>query len=202
MILHKGERFTIESRGNVAVKSDGTVSREIPLFRERDAMAIAGEIDEHSAWRLLRDLASQAKDTKTAVIPSHVLIDGQGFRLSDWSEGRDKRFEAPEGYDPVWAIGATTFFIFLGCHVFHGLGGAGQSASTPVPVMRRELPRLSRLVGQCLAFSPAERPSLAEIESEAERNLQHLDSQPPEQNKLKRKKEVIDIDEAWPEEMI
>lgn len=206
MIIHKGDSCTIEASGAGAVKERDGIRKEVPFYPERDVEAVAGEIDERSAWQLLHDVAVAAAACATPILPSHILIDGNGFRLSEWSESTDLRFEAPEGpcgeSARVWALGATLFFVFMGSHVFHGLGGRGQASTTPVPVLRRELPQLSALVGRCLQFSPSGRPSLVEIVAVAEKNLERLGTDDSVTSRpLKKTETEIDIDEAWPEEM-
>lgn len=205
MLIHTGKRYKIESSGETASKSDGTTVRTMKFYPERDLYNISGEIDELTAWQILLDIAVQVQLVKTPISPDHILIDGNGFLLSEWSESKDTRFVAPEGYSSVWALGASVFYVFLGCHVFQGLGGKGQSATTPVPTLRRELPELSDLISRCLAFRPENRPTLQEIESISKENIARCCSM---QSKFPPKKQVIDhsiksdeIDLLWPEEM-
>lgn len=207
MIIHKGKKYTITAEGNVAFKSDGKSSKKMKNFPERDINPIAGEIDEITAWIILRDIATQLSEfSTTPVIPEHIFIDGNSFKLSEWSGSTDKRFIAPEGYDPVWALGATVFYTFLGCYVFQGLGGEGQTLMTPIPTLRRDLPELSRLIVTCLNFSPQQRPSLQEIIGTASINIERCKSIQSEFPPLKmadtHAEQIYDIDSYWPEEMI
>lgn len=205
MEISRGDRCTITAEGETATKHypDGKV-RTMRYYPERDAEAIAGEIDELTAWRLLRDIAMQAPGIKTPIMPSHILIDGEGFRIAEWSESRDYRFEAPEGYSPVWALGASVFYIFMGSHVFHGTGGKGQHASTPVPSMRRGLTALNAVTAGCLSFHPGTRPSLEEIALTAESNMERLKGSRHQERKKKREHymDTAELDRLWPEEMI
>lgn len=171
MIIHKGDRYTITASGETAEKTDGKTTLRMKFFPQRDAEALAGEIDELTAWTLLRDIATQCRNTATPVSPAHILITDDGFTLAEWSRSHDGRFTAPEGYDPVWALAASLFFIFLGTYPFQGLGGKGQTRTAPVPTLRRALPELSRLVNRCLSHDPARRPSLDEINYSAEANI-------------------------------
>lgn len=203
MIIHKGNKYTITADGITARKSDGTSTREMKYFPERDASAIAGEIDELTAWRILRDIAAQISGMKTPVSPEHILIDGEGFVLSEWSRSIDPRYTAPEGYEPVWALASTLFFIFLGCDVFQGLGGRVQGKETPIPTLRRELPQLSRLIVRCLDCNPKLRPSLSEIKATAQENLDRCLREKSEFPPLKQEAGATvhsdEIDILWPE---
>lgn len=205
MRIHTGKKYAISTDGTYAEKTDGATVRRMRFFPERDIRAIAGEIDELAAWRIFHDVAVSAHATSTPISPDHIFIDGGGFVLSEWSRSVDSRFVAPEGYSPVWALGATVFFSFLGCHVFQGLGGRGQSASTPVPTMRKGLPELSELVARCLDFTPCRRPSLDVIASSASENIVRCESAkielPPEKISKTGAVSAGDTDMWWPERM-
>lgn len=205
MLIHKGKKYTITADGLTAVKTDGVTSHSMQYYPERDISAIAGEIDELTAWRIFRDIALVTESTQTPISPDHILIDGQGFVLAGWSRSRDERFCAPEGYSAVWALAATVFTTYLGCNVFQGLGGKGQTASAPIPVLRKELPELSRLITQCLNFDPARRPSLEEIAKIAKENLSRCEAahrEFPLHKKLDTPTLSPDeLDSFWPEEM-
>lgn len=206
MILHKGIQYTISLDGDKAVKTGSDrPPRTMRHYPERDSSALAGYIDELTAWRLIRDVASEARSSATPVSPEHIFIDGEGFTLSPWSESSDPRYAAPEGYDPVWALGATVFYLYLGCHVFQGLGGAGQTATTPVPTLRRQLPRLSRVIADCLNFDTGRRPSLEALCATAESNMDRCGKCQPEFPPLRNETADQNIDDnleaVWPEEI-
>lgn len=203
--FYKGDRFCISTDGVTAEKTDGKTSRQMKYYSERDIVAIAGEIDELTAWKILRDVALQASKSSTPISPSHVFIDGTGFVLSEWSESLDQRFVAPEGYSEAWALAATVFYVFLGCHVFQGLGGRGQTPASPIPVLRKNLGELSSLIVSCLDFKPAKRPTLAEIADIAEKNIERcngIKNELPRKDIYNHNKVTADeIDSFWPEEM-
>lgn len=205
MLIHRGEKYEITSSGDVASKSDGMTVKTMKYYPERDLYNIAGEIDELTAWQILHDIASQAQSVKVPISPDHILIDGDGFHLSEWSESKDIRFVAPEGYSSVWALGASVFYVFLGCHVFQGLGGKGQTSTAPIPTLRRELPELSCMIARCLDFNPGNRPTLKEIASISKENIARCKSFQSEFPPLKSIENCIisldEIDRLWPDEM-
>lgn len=204
-LIHKGDRFSIYQDGDEAVKIDEKSERRMHFYPQRDASAIAGEIDELTTWQIIRTLATSAHNCCTPISPQHILLDGDDFILNEWSESIDPRFSSPEGYEPVWAIGATIFFLFMGNHVLQGRGGKAQSASTPIPLLRRELPVLSSLIMDCLNFNPQRRPSLSELEKIANENLQRCIENAPDFPRLKESSSYISsgiTDIFWPDEMI
>ena len=205
MLIHKGNKYEITSSGDTASKSDGTTVRTMKFYPERDLYNISGEIDELTAWRILHDIALQAQSVKTPSSPDHILIDGEGFHLSEWAESIDNRFTAPEGFSSVWALGASVFYAFLGCHVFQGRGGKGQSATAPVPTLRRELPELSALIVRCLDFDPRRRPTLQEIVAVSKENIVRCKSKqsefPPLKPIVNNTLSPDEIDRLWPDEM-
>lgn len=204
MLIYKGKRYTINTDGINATKSDGITTKTMAYYPERDASAIAGEIDELTTWRLLRDISEQATIINTPISPEHILIDGEKFHLSEWSTGYDPRFTSHEGYSAVWALGASIFYIFLGCHVFQGLGGKGQTASTPIPTLRGELPELSKLIAESLDYDPDKRPTLYKIRDIADLNISKCNSN----NKFLPLKQIEaktitqdELDIFWPDEI-
>ncbi|MDE6311187.1 MAG: hypothetical protein K2L96_05145 [Muribaculaceae bacterium] len=214
MLIHQGEKYTIHAERG----ADGTLRalkrgvdgscREEKFYPERDCSAMAGDTDEYTAWEIIRDIAAQLDEgCLVPVEPSHIMIAGSGsFELCEWSHSHDPRFTAPEGYEPIWALGASIFYLVLGCPVFQGGGGAYQHATTPVPMMRRNASELSALVGKCLCFKPSDRPSVKEIKAAAEEALKRLDSVPPARA-LKHKQPglrnaVDSLDSLWPEKMV
>lgn len=203
--IHKGKKYTITIDGITAEKSDNISIRRMKYYPERDISAIAGEIDELTAWRIMSDIAKQAKDSMTLISPEHIFIDGDGFVLSEWSESEDEKFIAPEGYSPVWALASSVFYVYLGCHVFQGLGGKGQTKTAPIPTLRRELQELSNLIVRCLDFNPSKRPDLSEIARIADNNIKRCKAIQSDFPPLRKVSENIiigdEIDSYWPEEM-
>lgn len=203
--IHRGSKYTITTDGITAEKSDGSNVRRMRYYPERDIAALAGEIDELTAWQIMADMAKQAKNSATPISPAHILINGDGFILSEWSESHDERFTAPEGYSQVWALAATIFYTYLGSHVFQGLGGKGQTKTAPIPTLRRELPELSNLIIRCLDFNPSKRPGISEIVKIADKNIKRCKAMqkdfPPLRKITENEISADEIDSYWPEEI-
>ena len=203
MIIYKGEKHIIRAKGTIAEKEGPDGVREMKYYPERDVEAIAGEIDELTAWQLMHDIAAGTEETDTPISPSHILIDGDRFKTAEWSEGYEEAYMSPQGYSPSWALGATIFFVFMGCPLYQGEGGKIQTATTPVPTLRKGLEELSRTVGRCLAYNPEERPSMKELKAVALRNIERLKKEKPKGRNMKRifGEEKTSLEESWPEEM-
>lgn len=221
MLIYQSERTVITTtetdHGHVAEKRHGKSEvQHMPYYPERDIAPLAGCIDEETAWQILKDVAqlfiptekqeSAEKLVRTPILPEHILIDGPHFLLASWSRSRDVRFEAPEGYEPRWALAATVFYIFLGCPVFQGGGGKAQTATTPIPTLRSELQALSSLLAQCLNFHPENRPTMEEILRCSTDNLKRCQSAsttpPPLKSGTRNMPEENELDKIWPEEML
>lgn len=177
--------------------------KDILRYPQRDASALVGELDELSAWHLLYNIATQAQTLTLPIFPENIFLDGFDFVLCDAFANPDECFIAPEGYEPAWALGATVFYLVLGCHVMHGRGGKAQTSSTPIPTLRGEMPQLSRMIKRCLDFNPQMRPSIEEIASDAEKNMTRCKAQRSEFPPIKENHESVtaDIDKFWPDEM-
>lgn len=213
-IIHKGPVYTIGIEPGadgrmeaVKVSQDGRQRRE-PYYPGRDVTPLAGLLDESDVWRLMADVAKALiSGAKTPVCPAHILSDGgPEFTLNPWSSSLDKAYCAPEGYEAVWALGATAFFMTLGCPVFYGYGGRLQREHTPVPAMRRSWPELSALVARCLDFKPSRRPAIQEIKDLSSRALMRLEAEQKRSRPLKPEaaRSVLThnsdgLDRLWPE---
>lgn len=140
----------------------------------------AGYFTELHTWTLIRDIISRMSSAgKAAIEPKNVFISGNAFVLGKNTEA-SKEFTAPEqtGKDAtpteagkIWQIGATAYYLFMGCSVFAGFGGMIQTADSEVPQMRKDLPLLSETIAHCLAFDPANRPAAAELLKTAETEI-------------------------------
>ena len=167
------------------------------------------------------------------VSPSNILINDKNFMLSDFgachtltkeetsleshsfkSDNLSYGFSAPQpngniynAARDIWSLGATVFFLYMGCQIWNGLGGRSQTVSTIIPYMRRELPSLSELIMQCLIFDEKKRPTAKIVQDIAANNI--LKGTPSilrtpnlRQKDLKNAASKHSIKNVWPEEMI
>lgn len=140
----------------------------------------AGYFTELQIWTLIRDIISRMSTAgQVAIEPKNVFISGNSFILGKNTEA-SKEFSAPEQTGKnstpteagkIWQIGATAYYLFMGCSVFAGFGGKIQTADSEVPQMRKDLPLLSETIAHCLAFDPANRPAAAELLKTAETEI-------------------------------
>lgn len=138
---------------------------------------LAGHCNELTAWQILKEVSETLIRMGLHTIdPYCIEIDDDGhFSLvSEQESFKRDGFDAPETTDNqisdsgvVWSLGATVFFVVMGCQVMNGRGGKGQRESSKLPYMRSEWPELSELVQQCLQFNPVRRPSLQQIHDKA-----------------------------------
>ena len=205
----------------------------MPLCEGRSVDSIAGNLSQSMAWRLLYDISSALTCIHAQgyghfdIKPSNILWDGTRYLVTDFSScisilGNDEArpssdsssfcFDAPERHltpqtvaSDIWSLGATVFYLFMGCHIFNGMGGGAQQENTPLPYMRKSMPELSTIVTRCLFFSPRERATSETIEAVAEKQLEQIRGQKP----ARPIKLIPDSDTAlmknhdfWPDEMI
>lgn len=139
------------------------------------ALAIAGYADERTLWLMLRDIARQLRQLHAqgqvhgAVNARHVTIQGKAFVLCENTSAPEDAPTTPP--DDIWALGALTYQLALGCELFGGRGKKAQKADTPLPVVRHEWNELSQLVRQMLNYTPAMRPTAEIVERAAEQAL-------------------------------
>ena len=203
----------------------------MPLCEGRSVDGIAGYMSEQSIWQLLRDIASalaalhQAGLVHHDVKPSNILWGRSGFMLTDFgschqvdagkkadavaADESSFRFDAPElvrgvqtaGSD-IWSLGATAFNLFMGCHVFNGLGGRAQHEGSPLPYIRKQLPELSSLVCQCLTFDFAQRPTAQAVHEVALQQMERCAKQKKERKlKVRDDAPATAAADFWPDEM-
>lgn len=209
----------------------------MPYCMQRSADGIAGYIDECRAWQILRDMAlalihvHEKGYAHLDIKPSNILLAEDRILLSDFgscqlcgdigqnrfvaTDGSSFRFDAPEcrgGYyemkSDIWSLGATMFYLYMGCHIFNGMGGRAQCATTKIPMMRNELPELSGLIRDCLCHKSGERPDAKEIAAISEKQYaicKHQAHHRPQKKIIMpdiHESEVMDIDKYWPEKMV
>lgn len=210
----------------------------LPYYISRSVDAIAGFFREKEMWLLLKNVSNAIMDLNSRgyghfdIKPSNILIADDGFILSDFGAcmrfdvplNRDDsvtaidsssfRFDAPERNSSVrkesdiWSLGATAFYLYLGSHVFFGLGGRGQHKKSVIPYLRKDVPVLSSLISRCLNFEPKDRPSVSDINQIATEQYNILQTQnenhpalKSNMNSTKSLESANDDSDFWPEEM-
>ena len=188
------------------------------MERQTYASDIAGHCAEITAWQIIYDLTEQLlSHSEGAVVrPSSIkLVDEGRFMLvEDRTDLTSNGFDAPEVEHSsrtvasgVWSIGASVFYIMMGCLMFNGQGGRRQTARSRIPYLRNGLPELSELVQRCLHYNPRQRPTLKELHEIGAKNLnrcKELINQGPKIRESGVRSigfRPIDKD-FWPEEMI
>lgn len=212
---------------------DGYWVMGMPYCLGRSVDGVTGYMQENHLWKLLHDVSSGLSALHMNGVghfdikPSNVLWDGYRFVISDFGSCqklniyRDEclttmddssyRFDAPEltkGFrhsaSDIWSLGATVFNLFMGCHVFYGLGGRVQQKTSPIPYMRRNMPELSELIIRCLAYDYNQRPTADEIVTTARMRLE-IQSSMVKERPIKQVEQIDSIKNKsyfWTEEMI
>lgn len=174
-------------------------------YPEGPASALAGEIDEKTAWQILHDIARCALTSRVAICPDTIFIDNDGFSLNNNDRADNSLYTAPEGYSAPWALAASVFFIFMGIDIFHERGGSAQTAGTLIPIMRQGLDSLNSIIADSLNFNPENRPTLESIAAIAEKELQQLASAKSESGQTHTPAPAFPTDDNlekyWPEIM-
>lgn len=174
-------------------------------YPEGPASALAGEIDEKTAWQILYDIARCAVTSRVAICPDTIFIDNDGFSLDNNDRADNSLYTAPEGYSAPWALAASVFFIFMGIDIFHGRGGSAQTAGTLIPIMRQGLDALNSIIADSLSFDPKRRPTLESIAGVAEKELHRLAAAKEECKECPKTASVLPTDDNlekyWPEIM-
>lgn len=179
---------------------------------------LSGHCNESTAWQILKETSETLIHKGLHPIdPYCIEIRDDGHFSLDLAaaSANHNGFDAPETTEnqlaesgSVWSLGATVFFIAMGCQVMNGKGGKGQQESSKLPYMRSEWPELSELVQQCLQFNPVRRPSLQQIHDKAmqqhQRCMDEIRKGPKFKNKGKTSSSEIDFGQDlafWPETM-
>lgn len=151
----------------------------LPYCEGRSADNAAGHFFENQTWMLLKDIGEalaylHGKGLSHGdVKPAHILWDGSRFLLSGVGEEHagSYQFAAPEKIkgpeSDIWSLGASLFNLVLDAQVFGGLGGRAQRPESVIPVLRKNMPELSALIGRCLSYDMKQRPTAQEIVNQA-----------------------------------
>lgn len=176
---------------------------------------IAGFCPEEAIWKMIADVSTFLikDDTACYLAPNSIVVDGNSF-IVERSETTTSEYLAPEQLShrqpnekqKVWSLGAVVYYMSTGHTLFGGHGSIYQKEhpSVLLPVLPKGLQALTSILQKCLCYSPEERISLQELHELSQRGLvtcerQHRMSM---QTKTEQRKEVKDISEKWPEEMI
>lgn len=175
---------------------------------------IAGYMSERHVWQLLYEVSLILEKEKSCHIITayNIAWDEQHFSLSE-EKGKDSyRFEAPEVHksqaceaSSIWSLGAVAFYMHMGCHVFSGRGGASQTASSPLPFMRKEMVELSETLQRCLSYDPSKRPTFEQLCQTAKAQMRRMQSPGKQRERKIEGQHIIQktsTDDFWPEEMI
>lgn len=203
----------------------------LPYCEGRSVEGLAAHFSEKMIWKLIMDISCALSAIHKRgyvhldVKPSNILWDGRKFVLSDFgacvkpdvmnqyntaADTSSYKFDAPELYkqsysaSDIWSLGATIFYLYMGCHVFNGLGGRGQHKESPIPYMRKSLPKLSQLVQKSLNADPTQRPSSSQVYEIACLEIQRIAAVSKERNRKRfvNNGSLICNSEFWSDEMI
>ena len=203
----------------------------LPYCEGRSVDGMAAYFSERMIWKLIEEVSGALAEIHSKgyahfdIKPSNILWNGQKFMLSDFgacmslgdvssgkgtADASSYRFDAPEfntrccAASDVWSLGATIFYLYMGCHVFNGLGGKAQHPGSPVPFMRKSQSKLSLLVQNCLDFDHCKRPTSKVINEIAQNELMRLKCLSPKRNLRHDADRNIGLVNAefWPDQMI
>ena len=146
------------------------------------ASELSGHCNEPTAWQIFKEVSEALLRKGLCPIDPYCIEigdDGHSSLASAIESASHNGFDAPEATEnhiteseAVWSLGASVFFVVMGCQVMNGKGGKGQQESSKLPYMRSEWPELSELVQHCLRFSPVQRPTLQQIHEKASQQYQ------------------------------
>lgn len=209
----------------------------MPLCEGRSLNNLTGYMKEEDVWMVMHDVGTALHALHLQHIvhhdvkPSNILLRDGHYYLSDFgscceenksargdrivSDDSSFKYDAPEVMrnqtvtaSDIWSLGATVFHLFMGCHVFNGMGGHNQHERSPLPYMRKELPELSKLICRCLSFNPSDRPTAQTVVANALEMLEKTNSNDchntsrPLRPMKQSANQAINPNEFWPEEML
>ena len=177
---------------------------------------IAGLCPEEAVWKMLADVSGSLMNGgyDNDLSPDAVIIDGDSFMIRD-SQCTCNEFLAAEHQDGpatekewVWSLGAMAYYAATGHTVFGGHGGSYQREHPLVslPVLPKGMQALTMAVQKCLCYNPEDRIGLKELNGLALRELAECAKkkrrkvEPSKREETDR--EVNNIGEKWPEEMV
>ena len=179
---------------------------------------VAGYATENAVWQMMLNLSEICGQDKLKNIASDgIAVAGNSFVLDGGHTSGPEAttaFAAPEMFDnktdcpseasDIWTLGALAFYAITGTDVFEGKGGSTQTKETDVPRLSsgHASQKLSKMIYQCLSYTPMERPTKNEIQQQAREIL----AQPAVPRKRLSaqggKSYSSSLIKFWPEEMI
>ena len=181
---------------------------------------IAGYTTERTVWQLMLNLSEGCDQGRVKdITPEKIAVCNKGFQLINGESAvTSKAFAAPETFDchavgglpanheasSVWIIGALSFYAVMGTDVFEGRGGETQTEQTDIPRISsaHASQELSSLIRLCLDYSPERRPSLVEIQQQAQKALSAPIVPRKRLTSQTGKSYARSLVKFWPEEMV
>lgn len=173
----------------------------LPLCVGRSVESIGGDVGEFALWNMLRDIAAALAAIHSiglvhgSIRPTHVLYTEKEFVIT-----QPKVMSYYKMADDIWDVGATIFFMCMGCYVFQGYGRKAQKRASPLPYMRKSMPELSEIVRNCLDFNIEYRPTAEQLFTISNNKLLNWTPRKREVRQTESHKINVSID-FWPDEM-
>ena len=179
---------------------------------------IAGFCPEEAVWKMLADVSFfLLKEVNCyRLTPDSIVIDGKTFMVAEDEDCQSPltEFLAPEqdnrekteAVQMVWSLGAVAYFMATGHIVFGGHGSSYQKEhpSVVLPILPKDLHKLTPVLQKCLNYTPDKRIRLNDLKEIALKGLNACEKEQRRQvdsTAKKTVKEVKSIGEKWPEEM-
>ena len=177
---------------------------------------IAGFCPEEAIWKMLKDVSTfLIKDDNSCFLsPNSIVIDGKSFIVDSCTEIRNDYLapeqnvnQIPNSEQMVWSIGSVAFYMATGHDIFGGFGSSYQKEHPMVslPVLPKGLQELNFVLQKCLCYAPDERLSIIELNRVSIKGLESCEKRQSKQIGVSKDiplKEIQNVDDKWPEEMI
>lgn len=180
---------------------------------------IAGFCPEEAVWKMMADVSEflLKEENCYGLTPDSIVLDGNTFMVETDGDCKSPSIEylAPEQDNEgktetaqiVWSLGAVAYYMATGHIVFGGHGGNYQKGhpSVALPVLPKGIQALTPVLQKCLCYAPEERIKLKELKELVQKGLNACEKKQRRQADSTAKepvKEVNNIGEKWPEEMI
>jgi len=177
---------------------------------------IAGLCPEKAIWKMMADVSTLLLEGNVIynISPDTVTIDGDMF-IVEAGQGVQKEYVAPESIEGdkpdmkqiIWSLGAVIYFAATGHVIFGGHGSYYQkeNPSVSLPVLPKNLQKLTAVLHKCICCNPEERISMIELKEVALKGLASCEKRQRIKSDLANimtGNKDIRNGEKWPEEMI